>query len=305
MSAAGNILVVEDEDKLRGLLRRIIALEGYTVHEAGDCRSAWKVLGREDIDVVVCDVRLPDGNGLDLTRSLRDRSSGVEIILLTAHANIPDVVKAMRSGAFDYISKGDDNDKLLPLIAHAIEKARLQKRVRSLQQQVKHAFSFDNIIGDSPAILATIALVRKVTGADTTVLLLGETGTGKELFAKAIHAAGDRASFPFVALNCSAFSRDLLESELFGHKAGAFTGAKKEKRGLIEEADGGTLFLDEIGEMQLDLQAKLLRVLEVGQFFKVGSATPTTANVRVFSATNRDLVRQVRDGAFREDLFTG
>jgi two-component system NtrC family response regulator len=303
MSAAGNILVVEDEGRLRGLLKRIITLEGYTVHEAGDCKSAWKVLGREDIDVVVCDVRLPDGNGLDLTVSLRDRSSDVEIILLTAHANIPDVVKAMRSGAFDYISKGDDNDKLLPLIAHAIEKARLQKRVRSLQEQVKHAFSFDNIIGESPAIRATIAMVRKVTGADTTVLLLGETGTGKELFAKAIHAASGRACFPFVALNCSAFSRDLLESELFGHKAGAFTGAIKDKKGLIEEADGGTLFLDEIGEMQLDLQAKLLRVLEAGQFFKVGSATPTAANVRIFSATNRDLIRQVREGAFREDLF--
>jgi len=303
MSAAGNILVVDDEDKLRGLLKRIITLEGYIVHEASDCKGAWKVLNKEDIDVVVCDIRLPDGNGLDLTRSIKSRASDAEIILLTAHANIPDVVKAMRSGAFDYISKGDDNDKLLPLIAHAIEKARLQKRVRLLQEQVKHAFSFDNIIGDSTAIRETIAMVRKVTGSDTTVLLLGETGTGKELFAKAIHAGSERASFPFVALNCSAFSKDLLESELFGHKAGAFTGAMKDKKGLIEEADGGTLFLDEIGEMQLDLQAKLLRVLEVGQFFKVGSTTPTLANVRVLSATNRNLIQQVKEGAFREDLY--
>lgn len=303
MSAAGNILVVDDEDKLRGLLKRIIALEGYIVHEASDCKSAWKVLNKEDIDVVVCDIRLPDGNGLDLTRSIKSRASDAEIILLTAHANIPDVVKAMRSGAFDYISKGDDNDKLLPLIAHAMEKARLQKRVKLLQEQVKHAFSFDNIIGESPAIRETKAMVRKVTGSDTTVLLLGETGTGKELFAKAIHSASDRASFPFVALNCSAFSKDLLESELFGHKAGAFTGAMKDKKGLVEEADGGTLFLDEIGEMQLDLQAKLLRVLEVGQFFKVGSTTPTLTNVRVLSATNRNLIQQVKEGAFREDLF--
>jgi DNA-binding NtrC family response regulator len=303
MAAAGNILVVDDEDKLRGLLKRIIALEGYIVHEVTDCKSALKMLAKEDIDVVVCDVRLPDGNGLDLTRNIKSRYSEVEVILLTAHANIPDVVQAMRSGAFDYISKGDDNDKLLPLIAHAVEKARLQKRVRLLQEQVKHAFSFENIIGESVTIRETIDMVRKVTASDTTVLLLGETGTGKELFAKAIHAGSARASFPFVALNCSAFSKDLLESELFGHKAGSFTGAMKDKKGLIEEADGGTLFLDEIGEMQPDLQAKLLRVLEVGQFFKVGSTSPTAANVRILSATNRNLVQQVREGAFREDLL--
>jgi len=303
MPTAGKILVVDDEDRLRGLLKRIIALEGYIVHEASDCKNAWKVLNKEDIDVVVCDVRLPDGNGLELTRSIRSRSSDVEIILLTAHANIPDAVKAMRSGAFDFISKGDDNDKLLPLIAHAIEKARLQKRVRLLQEQVQHTFSFDNIIGDSAAIRETIEMVRKVAGLDTTVLPLGETGTGKELFAKAIHTSSGRSSLPFVALNCSAFSRDLLESELFGYKAGAFTGAVKDKKGLIEEADGGTLFLDEIGEMQLDLQAKLLRVLEIGQFFKVGSTTPTAANVRLLSATNRNLIKRVKEGAFREDLF--
>lgn len=295
--------MVDDEDKLRGLLKRIIGLEGYIVHEAIDCKSALKVLGKEEVEVVVCDVRLPDGNGLELTGSIKRGWPDAEIILLTAHANIPDVVRAMRSGAFDYISKGDDNDKLLPLIAHAIEKARLQKRVRRLQEQVQHTFSFDHIIGDSTAIQQTKAMVRKVTAADTTVMLLGETGTGKELFAKAIHAASGRASFPFVALNCSAFSKDLLESELFGHKAGAFTGAMRDKKGLIEEADGGTLFLDEIGEMQLDLQAKLLRVLEVGQFFKVGSTVPTAANVRILSATNRNLEQQIRDGLFREDLF--
>lgn len=303
MAAAGNILVVDDEDKLRGLLKRIIALEGYIVHEAIDCKNAMKVLNREKVDVVVCDIRLPDGNGLELTGNIKRGWPDIEIILLTGHANIPDVVRAMRSGAFDYISKGDDNDKLLPLIAHAIEKARLQMRVRRLQEQVQHAFSFDHIIGESTAIQQTKAMVRKVTTADTTVMLLGETGTGKELFAKAIHASSGRTSFPFVALNCSAFSKDLLESELFGHKAGAFTGAMKDKKGLIEEADGGTLFLDEIGEMQLDLQAKLLRVLEAGQFFKVGSTVPTAANVRILSATNRNLEQQIRDGLFREDLF--
>ena len=300
---SGNILVVDDEEKLRGLLKRVISLEGYTVYEAADLKAAVRALHKEEIDAVVCDVKLPDGSGLDFTRNIKTRYPHVEIILLTAHANIPDVVQAMRFGAFDYISKGDDNDKLLPLIAHAVEKARLQKRVERLEEHVAHVFSFDNIIGQSAAIQETIAMTRKVTPSDTTVLLLGETGTGKELFAKAIHANSKRAGYPFVALNCSAFSKDLLESELFGHKAGAFTGAIKDKKGLIEEANGGTLFLDEIGEMHIDLQSKLLRVLETSQFFKVGGTQPTTADVRILSATNRNLQTAVSEGRFREDLF--
>jgi two-component system, NtrC family, response regulator len=300
---AGNILVVDDEDKLRSLLKRIISLEGYSVYEAADLKAAMRILGKEDIDVVVCDVKLPDGSGLDFTKSMKGKTSHVEVILLTAHANIPDVVQAMRFGAFDYISKGDDNDKLLPLIANAVEKVHLQKRVERLEEHVAHVFSFDNIIGQSAAIQETIAMAQKVTPSDTTVLLLGETGTGKELFAKAIHANSKRAGYPFIALNCSAFSKDLLESEIFGHKAGAFTGAIKDKKGLIEEANGGTLFLDEIGEMHIDLQSKLLRVLETSQFFKVGGTMPTSADVRIISATNRDLQSGVEEGKFREDLF--
>jgi len=300
---AGNILVVDDEDKLRGLLKRVISLEGYLVHEAADLGGAARVLDKEDIDVVVCDVMLPDGSGLDFTRTLKSGYPRAEIILLTAHASIPDVVEAMRFGAFDYISKGADNDKLLPLIARAVEKTFLQKRVGRLEEQVAHAFSFDNIIGQSDALQETLVMARKVTGSDTTVLLSGETGTGKELFARAIHGNSRRAGHPFMALNCSALSRDLLESELFGHKAGAFTGAIKDKRGLIEEADGGTLFLDEIGEMPAELQSKLLRALETRQFFKVGSATPVNADVRIISATNRNLVAEVAAGRFREDLF--
>jgi two-component system NtrC family response regulator len=300
---SGNILVVDDELKLRNLLRRIISLEGYNVYEASDVKTAARIVNKEDIDVVVCDVKLPDGNGLDFTRDLKAKATHVEIILLTAHANIPDVVQAMRFGAFDYISKGDDNDKLLPLIAHAMEKANLQKRVERLEQHVASVFSFENIIGQSPALQMTIAMARKVTPSDTTVLLLGETGTGKELFAKAIHANSKRAAYPFIALNCSAFSKDLLESELFGHKAGAFTGAVKDKKGLIEEANEGSLFLDEIGDMHIDLQSKLLRVLETNQFFKVGGTVPTTSNVRIISATNRNLAEEVAAGGFREDLY--
>jgi DNA-binding NtrC family response regulator len=298
-----NVLVIDDEDKIRGLLKRVISLEGYTVYEAPDLKSAAHILHKEDIDVVVCDVKLPDGSGLDFTKTIKSGHSRAEIILLTGHANIPDVVQAMRSGAFDYIVKGDDNDKLLPLIVIAAEKARLQKRVAQLEEQVVHVFSFDNIIGQSAVIRGTIALAKKVTLSDTTVLLLGETGTGKELFAKAIHGNSRRVRYPFIALNCSAFTRDLLESEIFGHKAGAFTGAVKDKKGLIEEARGGTLFLDEIGEMHIDLQSKLLRVLETSQFFKVGATTPTTADVRIISATHRDLPAEVAEGKFREDLY--
>jgi len=201
---AGNILVVDDEEKLRGLLRRVISLEGYNVYEAADCKGAMRLLQKEEIDVVVCDVRLPDGSGLDLTRMIKAKVSDVEIILLTAHANIPDVVEAMRSGAFDYISKGDDNDKLLPLVASAMAKAQLQKRVGRLEERVAHVFSFDNIIGQSASIRDAIALTRKVAPSDTTVLLLGETGTGKELFAKAIHANSKRAAYPFDSIFCYA-----------------------------------------------------------------------------------------------------
>jgi two-component system NtrC family response regulator len=301
--AAGTILVVDDEPRLRGLLKRIIALEGYTVYEAADITTAERLVKKEEIDVIVCDIQLPDGNGLDFTRTLKAGPAPIEIILLTAHANIPDVVQAMRYGAFDYICKGDDNDKLLPLIANAVAKTHLQKRVSRLEEHVAQIFSFNNIIGHSDAIQQTIALARKVTPSDTTVLLLGETGTGKELFARAIHGNSRRAACPFIALNCSAFSRHLLESELFGHKAGAFTGAVRDKKGLIEEANDGTLFLDEIGEMPMDLQSRLLRVLETNQFFKVGATTPTTVDVRILSATNRDLQNEVEEGKFRKDLF--
>ncbi|HVZ95463.1 MAG TPA: sigma 54-interacting transcriptional regulator, partial [Chitinophagaceae bacterium] len=199
--------------------------------------------------------------------------------------------------------KGNDNDKVIPLIYRALEKAELKKRIASLEKQVGKKYSLDSIIGNSPALLEAIDLAKKVAATDATVLLLGETGTGKEVFAQAIHNAGKRALYPFVALNCSAFSKDILESELFGHKAGAFTGAVKDKKGLMEEAHRGTLFLDEIGEMPYELQSKLLRVLETHEFIKVGDTAPTKIDVRFIAATNRDLQQDVNDNKFREDLF--
>jgi transcriptional regulator with PAS, ATPase and Fis domain len=209
----------------------------------------------------------------------------------------------MKSGAFDYITKGDDNDKIIPLLNRAMEKVQLQKRIAQLELQVENRYGFDSILGESHVIKDAINLAKKVAPTDATVLLLGETGTGKEVFAQAIHNSSKRAGKPFMALNCSAFGKDILESEIFGHKAGAFTGAIKDKKGLIEEADTGTLFLDEIGEMPMELQSKLLRVLETNEFIKVGDTKPTKVSVRIIAATNRDLQQEVTDGNFREDLF--
>ena len=223
--------------------------------------------------------------------------------MLTAYGNIPDGVQAIKNGAFDYIIKGDDNDKIIPLLSRATEKVALQKKVSLLEKQLSTRYGFDTINGDSPAIITAINLAKKVAPTNAPVLLTGETGTGKEVFAQVIHWASSRSNFPFIALNCSALSKDIMESELFGHKAGAFTGAAKDKKGLIEEAKGGTLFLDEIGEMPLELQPKLLRFLENGTYYRVGDATQRTAEVRLIAATNRDLQKEIEAGHFRSDLY--
>ncbi len=303
MTSAGNILLIDDEEKLRGLLSRIVRLEGFSIFEAASLKAASKILEKEAIDVLLCDVKLPDGTGVDFVPVLRQKYPSTEIILLTAYGNIADGVQAMKSGAFDYIIKGDDNDKIIPLLNRAVEKVQLQKRIAQLEQQVGKKYGFDSILGSSPVVQEAVALARKVAPTEATVLLLGETGTGKEVFAQAIHNGSKRTGKPFMALNCSAFNRELLESEIFGHKAGAFTGALKDKKGLIEEASAGTLFMDEMGEMPVDLQAKLLRVLETNEFIKVGDTKPTRVNVRIIAATNRDLQQDVKDGRFREDLF--
>ncbi len=297
------ILIIDDEEQLRTLLARIIGLEGYEVVQAGDCASGLKALETYAPAVVLCDVKLPDGNGVDMVTKLKAAAPDTEVILLTAYGNIPDGVQAIKNGAFDYITKGDDNNKILPLLARAVEKANLQRRLKRLEKQVGNHFSFDSIIGSSKELREAVALARKVAATDASVLLTGETGTGKEVFARAIHGGSPRSKENFVAVNCAAFTRDLLESELFGHKAGAFTGALKDKKGLLDEADGGTLFLDEIGEMAPELQAKLLRVLESGEFIRIGETRPTKTAIRVIAATNRNLAKEIGEGRFREDLF--
>lgn len=298
-----NILIIDDEEKLRTLLARIISLEGFEVQQAGDIKTALKKLEQVEIDVVLCDVKLPDGNGVDACKKIKELHPFVEIILLTAYGNIPDGVQAIKNGAFDYITKGDDNNKIIPLLYRAVEKAALAKRVQQLEKQLGDKHSFDKIIGKSKVLIQAIDLAKKVAQTDTTVLLTGETGTGKEVFAQAIHQESNRNKQNFVAINCSAFSTDLLESEMFGHKAGSFTSAIKDQKGVFEEANNGTIFLDEIGEMALNLQAKLLRVIETGEFLKVGESKVTKVNVRIIAATNRDLQKEISTGHFREDLF--
>ena len=297
------ILIIDDEKRLSSLLARIIELEGYRVLQAHTGKDGLKILSNEEVHVVISDVKLPDVNGVDLVKSIKEKKPYAEVINLTAFGTIQDGVAAIKNGAFDYITKGDDNDKILPLISKAADKALLQLRVYQLENKIRKQFSFESIIGHSKSISRALELAKKVSRTDTTVLLLGETGTGKEVFAQAIHYDSARKNQNFVAVNCSSFGKELLESELFGHKAGAFTGALKDKKGLFEEANGGTLFLDEIGEMNIDLQAKLLRVIENGEFIKLGDTKTQKVNVRLIAATNRNLEEAIEKDLFREDLF--
>jgi len=298
-----NVLIIDDEQTLRGLLARIIQLEGYTVFQAATIKEGLKLLSRETINVVVSDVKLPDGNGVDLTAKIKAEYPAVEIIVITAFGTIEDGVKAIKNGAFDYLTKGDHQERIIPLLNKASEKATLQQQVFNLESKVRKKFGFESVIGSSPAIKASLDLAKKVAGTDTSVLLLGETGTGKEVFAQAIHYQSHRSTKPFIGFNCSAFPKEILESELFGHAEGAFTGAVRSKKGLLEEAQEGTLFLDEIGEMPMDLQAKLLRVVESREYFRVGDPKPRQANIRFITATNRDLEGEIKEGNFREDLY--
>jgi two-component system NtrC family response regulator len=302
ISMTGKVLIIDDEEPLRKLLGRIISLEGFVIEEAGTIKAGWAALNNKNPDVVLCDVKLPDGNGVNFVKEAKAKFPLIEFILLTAYGNIPDGVLAIKNGAFDYITKGNDNDRIRPLLYQAMDKVAGNKR-SAIKVKDKGSYSFDDILGSSPFTREAIKIAQKVAPTDSNILLLGETGTGKEVFANAIHAASKRSGNSFVAINCSAFSRDLLESELFGHKAGAYTGAVKDKRGLIELANGGTLFLDEIGEMNIELQAKILRVIENGEFIKVGDEKTTRVSVRIIAATNRDLKKEIEEGLFREDLY--
>jgi two-component system, NtrC family, response regulator len=300
----GSILIIDDEEKLRSALSRIIELEGYRVCQASTSQKGLQILEQQrDISLVITDVRLPDMNGIQLLERIKEKFPSCEVIVITAYGTIQDGVRAMKIGAFDYVTKGDGDDQILVTIERAVEKARMRRRILDLEKKLKTRYSFEQISGHSRAIMDCISLARKVAPTDSTVLIEGETGTGKELFAQSIHNDSFRRTRPFIAVNCSAFPRDLLESEVFGYKKGAFTGANFDKKGLFEEAHEGTLFLDEIGDMDVSLQAKLLRVLEDQSYTRIGDTKPVKADVRIIAATNRDLLQEAHQERFRTDLY--
>ncbi len=300
---AKNVLIIDDEEPLRKALARLLKLENYKVWETSTLHKGIDILRSEDIQIIILDVRLPDGNGIDYLSQIKSEFPNLEIIILTAYGSIGDGVRAIKEGAFDYITKGDEDNKIAPVVERALEKVQLKMRIDHLENQLLKKYGFENLIGQSDNLLRAVTMAKKAAETDVPVLLMGETGTGKEIFAQAIHYSGKRCENPFLALNCSAFAHNLLESEMFGYKAGAFTGASKNKKGLFEEADGGTLFLDEIGELEQNLQSKLLRALETGTFIKAGDTKPTEVDVRIIAASNRNLELEMEKGHFREDLY--
>jgi DNA-binding NtrC family response regulator len=297
------VLIIDDESELRNLLVKLLNLEGYKVQSAEDGKSGLALVQKEDFVAVVTDVRLPDINGIELIQSIKKINPFTEVIVLTAYGTIEDGVRAIKEGAFDYITKGDEDNKIIPVIQRAVEKAKMSYRIEQLENKVGEKYNFENITGSSKKIKEAIDVAKKVSLTDVPVLLLGETGTGKEIFAQSIHYNSERRKNNFVAINCSAFAKDLLESEMFGYVAGAFTGATKNKKGLFEEAHRGTLFLDEIGELEPSLQSKFLRVLESNNFIKAGDTKPTQVDVRIIAASNRNLEEEIEKGNFRADLY--
>jgi len=297
------ILIVDDEASARSTLALLLRKRGHRVTEAGGVTEGVKALTDDTFDLIVTDLRMPDGTGLDVLRAVKAHGHDADVILLTAYAGWESAKEAMQLGAFDYFEKGREPAELFVRIDRALADKALRRENENLRAQISERYGMPGIIARSPEIRGVLDLVARVAPTDATVLIHGESGTGKELIAKAIHHASPRAREPFVAVNCGALPESLLESELFGHVKGAFTGASMNKRGLFEEAHRGTLFLDEIGEMTAALQVKLLRALQDGEVRPVGATQSATVDARVLAATNRDLEQMMRQGGFREDLY--
>jgi DNA-binding NtrC family response regulator len=304
MASKGRILVVDDEYLIRWSLQQNLMEHGYEVVLAASAEEGLALMEREEPDLALLDIQLPGMSGMELLLTIKEQRSDCTVIMVTATSDLSVAVKAMRDGAYDYIPKPFNLEEVLLVVDKALENRRLKSEVTRLREKESTRHGFQNFTFQSQMMGDVVEVARKVASSDTaTVLLTGESGTGKDLLALAIHYESGRCDMPFMPLNCSALPRELLESELFGHEKGAFTDAKTLKKGLFEITDGGTLFLDEIGDMDLALQAKLLRILESRTFKRVGGTRDISVDVRVIAATNRDLEERIREKAFREDLF--
>jgi DNA-binding NtrC family response regulator len=298
-----SILIVEDEETLRESIKRIFSKEGYAVDAAESAEKGLALLETNAYDVIISDIILPGMDGIEMLTRVREQMPDQIFIVVTAYASLDTSVKALRAGAYDYIMKPIIHEEIKQIVRNALRQRSLQAENVLLKRELGKDHDFSSIIGESPALKAILEEVRKITDTKSSVLLLGETGTGKELFARVIHHNSSRRNMPFVPINCSAIPENLLETELFGHVRGAFTGAVASKKGILEEAEGGTVFLDEIGDMSLALQAKLLRVIEDQVIRPVGSTKGNKADIRFITATNRDIRTAVKQAAFREDLY--
>ncbi|HKY44069.1 MAG TPA: sigma-54 dependent transcriptional regulator [Pyrinomonadaceae bacterium] len=298
-----DILLVEDKDSLRRVLRLTLENAGYSVTEAIDARSALNEIATTRHRLVLTDLRMPNGSGLDVLRSARAADMDVPVIVMTAFGSIDEAVQAMKDGAHDFLQKPVDSNHLLLLVERALEEARLRTENVLLREEWSRRYGFPRIIGESEILKRAVGETQRVAQTEATVLLLGESGTGKELFARAVHHLSARRDNPFVAINCAAIPETLIENELFGHERGAFTGASDRRQGKFELASGGTVFLDEIGELPLGVQGKLLRAIEEKMVDRIGGRAPVAVDVRVVAATNKDLKAAVDNGQFRGDLF--
>lgn len=300
---AERLLIVEDEETLRASLKRVFSKDGYQAEAVENAEAALEMLEKDIYDIIITDIILPGIDGIELLKRIKEKFPDQIVIIVTAYASLETAVEALRAGAYDYVVKPIIHEELKQIVKNALKQNALKTENVILKKQIERQYDFSKIIGVSSAMQDIIKEVKKIADARSNVLLLGETGTGKELIARAIHFNSNRADKPFIPINCSAIPENLLESELFGHVKGAFTGAITSKKGLFEEANGGTVFLDEIGDLSIGLQSKLLRVLEDQEIRPVGGTQSIKVSLRFISATNKDLERAVKEGRFREDLF--
>jgi len=298
-----NVLLVEDEKRMRQVIAMQLSDLDLHIFEAVDGEQAIDIFENETIHLVITDLKLPKINGMDVLHFIKKKDPEIPVIVITAYGSIENAVKAIQKGAFDYVTKPFKGEKLRASIIKALKISRLTSEVRYLRQEIEDRYTFKNIVGDSPKICEVLKLAGSVSNTDTTVLITGESGTGKELLSRATHINSPRSSGPFLTINCAAIPSTLLEAELFGSEMGAFTGSHKRTKGKFEVASGGTLFLDEIGDMKLDVQAKLLRILETHQFERLGGSKTIKSDVRIIAATNQNLEEMVKEKFFREDLF--